>query len=82
MLRGKLKPGTVVPLGPPPMPPLSRFDHKVQTRCRRKLLSCLVTTASVQLAKPVQKPVPDRAASKKGWGVILAGAVVMLMHVV
>src|SRR5258708_10663552 len=82
MLRAKLKPGRVVPLGPPPMPPLSRLDHRVQTLCRRKLLSCLVTTASVQLANPVQKPVPASAASKKGCGVIAADAAVMPVQAV
>src|SRR5690349_13154796 len=72
MLRGKMN------------EPLSRLDHNVQTLCRRKLLNCLVTTASVQLENPVQKAEvgPPRAASKKGCGVILAGAVVMPVQAV
>src|SRR5439155_19378366 len=82
MLRAKLKPGTVVPPGPPPIPPLSRLDHKVQTLWRRKLLSCLVTPASVQLANPVQKPVLDRAARNNGPAVILAGGTGMAMHAI
>src|SRR5229473_125983 len=41
-------------IGPPPMPPLSRADHRLQTLCVEKLLNCLDVTAAVQLAKPVQ----------------------------
>src|SRR5216683_6393335 len=53
-------------IGPPPRPPLSRADHRLQTFCSEKFPNCLEATAAVQLAKPLQYPVPDSAASKKG----------------
>src|SRR5712692_4434287 len=49
-----VQPPTVLQIGPPPMPPLSRADHRLQTLCVEKLLNCLDVTAAVQLAKPVQ----------------------------
>src|SRR5215831_12074296 len=64
MLRGKLK------------PPLSRSLYRLQTfwidRFPVPLLPSLARTAWVQLAKPLQYPVPARAASKNGWGATAA----------
>src|SRR5664279_5697188 len=61
MLRGKLK------------PPLSRSLYRFQTDSVLRLLvpltPSLAITAWVQLAKPLQYPVPFNAASKNGCGV-------------
>src|SRR5438270_7639998 len=62
MVRGKLK------------PPASRSLQRLQTLCVAKLSNSLLVTAAVQLAKPVQKPVPARAVSKNGCGVTAATA--------
>src|SRR5437868_3327037 len=63
MVRGKLK------------PPASRSLQRLQTLCVAKLSNSLLVTAAVQLAKPVQKPVPARAVSKNGCGVTAATGV-------
>src|SRR5713101_5133314 len=49
-----VQPVATAQIGPPPMPPLSRADHRLQTLCVEKLLNCLLVTAAVQLVKPLQ----------------------------
>src|SRR5712672_708656 len=66
MLRGKLNPEGCVLLQV--APPWSRSLHRLHTLCVVKFPCSLNTTAEVQEAKPLQKPVPASAVSKKGCG--------------